>query len=319
MRALFFDGKLEFLTDYPAPERKKDEALVRVTRAGICNTDLEITKGYMGFHGIPGHEFVGVVTECDKKRIIGKRVVGEINQGCGSCEYCRRRMQNHCPNRSVLGIVNKDGAFAEYLTLPVTNLHIVPDSVSDDEAVFAEPLAAAFEILEQVDIGPRNWVCVLGDGKLGLLVAQALSMTGCRLVLVGHHRENLSMMEEIGIQTRLSFSFDESGFDIVVDCTGSRSGIETAMNIARPGGKVVLKTTVARKSSLDLNHVVINELSLIGSRCGPFKPALDAIKSRSVDLYPLISDMFPIDEGEKAFQVASQKGVLKVILRIDES
>jgi threonine dehydrogenase-like Zn-dependent dehydrogenase len=319
MRALFFDGKLQFLTDYPVPQRKKDEALVRVTRAGICNTDLEIMKGYMGFRGVPGHEFVGVVTECDKKRMVGRRVVGEINLGCGSCEYCRRQMQNHCPSRSVLGIVNKDGAFAEYLTLPVGNLHVVPDSVSDDEAVFTEPLAAAFEILEQVDIDAGNRVCVLGDGKLGLLVAQALSMSGCKLVLVGHHRENLSMMEEIGIRSELSSSFEESGFDTVVDCTGSRSGIEAAMKVARPGGKIVLKTTVARKSSLDLNHVVINELSLIGSRCGPFKPALDAIKSRSVDLYPLISDIFSIDDGERAFQVASRKGVLKVVLRIDET
>ena len=286
-------------------------------RAGICNTDLEITKGYMGFRGIPGHEFVGIVEECDKKNIIGKRVVGEINLGCGTCSYCKNQMQNHCPNRSVLGIMNKDGAFAEYLTLPFKNLHFVPDAVSDDEAIFTEPLAAAFEIMEQVDISHRDRVCVLGDGKLGLLVAQALSTTNCRLVLVGHHRENLSIMEEIGIKTRLSCSLEESGFDIVVDCTGSYSGIESALKIVKPGGKIVLKTTVAKKRSFDLNHVVINELSLIGSRCGPFKPAIDAIKSRSVDLYPLISNTFSIDDGKRAFQIASGKGVLKVILRID--
>jgi threonine dehydrogenase-like Zn-dependent dehydrogenase len=317
MRAIVFNDKLEFLTDYPVPERKKDEALVKVTRAGICNTDIEITKGYMGFRGIPGHEFVGIVEECNKKNTIGKRVVGEINLVCGACPYCKNHMQNHCPKRSVLGIVNKDGAFADYVTLPLRNLHFIPDSVSDDEAVFTEPLAAAFEIMEQVDIGPRDRVCVLGDGKLGLLVAQALSTTDCRLVIVGHHRENLSIMEEIGIRTRLSFSFDESGFDIVVDCTGSRSGIESAMKITKPGGKIVLKTTVAKKSSLDLNHIVINELSLIGSRCGPFKPAIEAIKSRAVDLYPLISDTFSIDDGIRAFQVASGKGVLKVILKFD--
>lgn len=317
MRAIVFNDSLEFLKDYPVPERKKGEALVKVTRAGICKTDLEITKGYMGFRGIPGHEFVGIVEECDKKNTIGKRVVGEINLGCGACPYCKNQMQNHCPNRSVLGIMNKDGAFAEYLTLPVSNLHFVPDSVSDDEAIFTEPLAAAFEIMKQVDIGPRERVCVLGDGKLGLLVAQALSTTDCRLVIVGHHRENLSIMEEIGIKTRLSFSFEESGFDIVVDCTGSRSGIESAIKITRPGGKIVLKTTVVKKSSLDLNLIVINELSLIGSRCGPFIPAIDAIKSRSVDLYPLISDTFSIDDGIRAFQVASGKGVLKVILKID--
>jgi threonine dehydrogenase-like Zn-dependent dehydrogenase len=317
MRAIVFNDKLEFLTDYPVPERKKDEALVKVTRAGICNTDLEITKGYMGFRGIPGHEFVGIVEECNKKNTIGKRVVGEINLVCGACPYCTNHMQNHCPKRSVLGIVNKDGGFADYVTLPLRNLHFIPDSVSDDEAVFTEPLAAAFEIMEQVDIGPRDRVCVLGDGKLVLLVAQALSTTDCRLVIVGHHRENLSIMEEIGIRTRLSFSFDESGFDIVVDCTGSRFGIESAMKITKPGGKIVLKTTVAKKISLDLNNIVINELSLIGSRCGPFKPAIDAIKSRAVDLYPLISDTFLIDDGIRAFQVASGKGVLKVILKFD--
>ena len=316
MRAIVFTDRLEFLTDYPVPERKKEEALVKVTSAGICNTDLEITRGYMGFHGIPGHEFVGIVEKCDRKSMLGKRVVGEINVGCKVCEYCKRQMQNHCPNRSVLGIVNKNGAFADFVTLPVSNLHSVPDSVSDDEAIFTEPLAAAFEIMEQVDISPRDRVCVLGDGKLGLLVAQALSTTGCRLVVVGHHRENLSIMEELGIKTRLSFSFEESGFDIVVDCTGSRSGIESAMKITKPGGKIVLKTTVSKKSSLDLNLVVINELNLIGSRCGPFKPALDAIKSRAVDLFPLISDTFSIDDGIRAFKVASGKGTLKVILKI---
>jgi threonine dehydrogenase-like Zn-dependent dehydrogenase len=295
----------------------KDEALVKVTSAGICNTDLELAKGYMGFRGIPGHEFVGIVEESDDKKIIGKRVVGEINLGCGACPHCKNKMQNHCPNRSVLGILNKDGAFAEYLTLPVKNLHVVPDSVSDDEAIFTEPLAAAFEIMEQINIAPGDSVCVLGDGKLGLLVAQALSTTDCRLVIVGHHRENLSIMEGIGIKTRLSSSFSEPGFDIVVDCTGSRSGIESALKITKPGGKIVLKTTVAKKSSIDLNHIVINELSLIGSRCGPFKPAIDAIKSRSVDLAPLISDTFSIDDGIRAFEVASGKGVLKVILQIN--
>jgi len=317
MRAIVFNSKLEFLTNYPEPEIKKGEALVKVSRAGICNTDLEITRGYMGFRGIPGHEFVGVVEKCDSKKIVGKRVVGEINIGCNTCSYCRNQLQNHCPNRAVLGIMNKDGAFADYVTLPVSNLHIVPDSVSDDEAIFTEPLAAAFEIMEQIDIRPRDRVCVLGDGKLGLLVAQALSTTDCILVIVGHHRENLSIMEEFGIKTRLSSLFEESGFDIVVDCTGSRSGMETAMKIARPRGKIVLKTTVAKKSSFDLNQIVINELSVIGSRCGPFKPAIDAIKSRSVDLYPLISDIFSIDDGIRAFQTASRKGVLKVILKID--
>jgi len=319
MRALVFHDKLEFRNDYPVPVRKEGEALLRVTRAGICKTDLEIIKGYMNFRGVPGHEFIGVVEECDKKGLAGKRVVGEINIGCGSCRYCKNRMRNHCPDRSVLGILNKDGAFAEYLTLPEDNLHIVPDTVSDDEAVFTEPLAAAYEILEQTAIGPDDRVCVLGDGKLGLLVSQALSTTRCKLILVGHHRENLSMMEELGIKTKLSSSFEETGFDIVVDCTGSRSGMELAMNIIKPRGKIILKTTMAKKSQIDLNSLVVNELSLIGSRCGSFQPSLNSIASRTVDLYPLISDTIALENGVRAFDVASRKGVLKVILRVDQS
>jgi threonine dehydrogenase-like Zn-dependent dehydrogenase len=315
MRALVFNNELQYCTDYPVPQPGKNEALIRVTYAGICNTDIEIIKGYMGFKGVPGHEFVGIVEKSGKKNLMGQRVVGEINLGCEKCLYCRNQMQNHCPGRSVLGILNKDGVFAEYITLPVKNLHTIPDYISDEEAVFVEPLAAAYEIIDQVNISSSDKICVLGDGKLGILVAQVLAKTGSNLVAVGNHREKLSILDEMGIKTKPCSNFEESGFDIVVDCTGSRSGIKTALQIVKPRGKIVLKTTIAKRGQIDLNQIVINETSLIGSRCGPFPTAIRAIRSREIDLFPLISNVFTLEEGIKAFQYASQRNALKVILK----
>lgn len=317
MRALVFENELHYRSDYPMPRAKNDEALIRVTLAGICRTDLEITKGYMGFNGVLGHEFVGVVERCGKGDIIGERVVGEINLGCGNCSYCGRQMHRHCPNRSVLGILNKDGVFAEYATLPVENLHIVPDSVSDEEAVFTEPLAAAFEILEQIDIASSDKVCVLGDGKLGLLVGQVLSTINCDLIVVGRHKDKLCILENLGIQTKLSSSFKEKECDVVVDCTGSQSGIETAVDVVKPGGRIIVKTTIAERGRIDLNRVVVNELSLIGSRCGPFPPAIKAIESGQIELYPLISGRFALEDGVKAFRQAFKRDAIKIILRVD--
>jgi len=316
MRAIVFDDKLEFRTDYPVPERGENEALIRVTHAGICNTDLEIIKGYMKFRGILGHEFVGVIEQCDQKNAIGNRVVGEINLGCGVCSFCRNNNSSHCSHRSVLGIKDKDGVFADYITLPLVNLHTVPDYISDEEAVFTEPLAAAFEIFEQVNIKSSDRVCVLGDGKLGLLVSQALAASNCDLTVIGHYDEKLAILGNLGIKTRLSASNEEPEFDIVVECTGSCSGINTALNIVRPKGKIILKTTVAEKDSFDLNHIVINEISLIGSRCGPFKPAIQAMKSGAIDLLPLISKMYSLDDGLRALEYAAEKGVIKVILKM---
>lgn len=334
MRALVFKKGLHYQVDYPIPQPQYDEALIKVTHAGICNTDLEITKGYMGVEGIPGHEFVGIVEGCNEKDLRGRRVVGEINIGCGRCSYCKNQMQNHCHNRSVLGILNKDGAFAEYITLPVRNLHLLTDSISNEEAVFIEPLSAAFEITQQVDIMPYNKVCVLGDGKLGLLVGQVLFLTGCELIVVGKHDEKLSILKKRGIKTKLISSFNENNppapplekggaggfskeFDIVVDCTGSPSGIETALKIVRPKGKIIIKTTIAKKTRVDLSRIVVNEITLIGSRCGPFPQAIKAIESKKIDIHPLISKIFPLENGIKAFKYASGKNVLKVILRID--
>lgn len=318
MRALVFKNKLCYQTDYPVPQPENNEALIKVTHAGICNTDIEILKGYMEFQGIPGHEFTGLVERCNERSLIGKRVVGEINIGCGTCFYCQNQMQNHCPSRSVLGILNKDGSFGEYITLPVNNIHLLPDSVSDVEAVFVEPLAAAFEITRQISIKPYDKVCVLGDGKLGILAGQVLSETGCNLVVVGKHKEKLSILEKKGIKTELISTFsDKREFDIVVDCTGSISGIETAIMVVKPGGRVIIKTTIADRGLIDLNGVVINEISLIGSRCGPFPQAIKAIETGKIDVHPLISKIFPLEDGIKAFQYASRKGALKVILKIN--
>ncbi len=316
MRALIFENEIRYRDDIPVPEPDHAEALIRITLAGICNTDLEIIKGYMGFAGIPGHEFVGIVEKCDNAQLIGKRVVGEININCGKCSYCISGLSNHCTERSVLGILNKNGAFAEYITLPVKNLHILPDTVSDSEAVFTEPLAAAFEILRQIDVSNSDSVCVLGDGKLGLLIAMVLSSTGCDLTAVGKHSDKLLLLERIGIKTKINPLLIGNKFDIVVECTGSRSGVEKALNIVKPGGKVVLKTTVAERGEIDLNQIVINEISLIGSRCGPFPDAIKAMKSCKVNPVPLISAEYDLKDGEKALEHAAKKGVLKIILKV---
>jgi threonine dehydrogenase-like Zn-dependent dehydrogenase len=316
MRALVFEKKLTFRTDYPIPQPKHREALIRIAQAGICATDLEITKGYMDFQGVPGHEFVGIVEKCDDRAWEGKRVAGEINIGCGACPFCMKGMENHCPNRSVLGILKKDGAFSEYITLPSRNLHLIPDSISNDEAVFIEPLAAAFEILQQTKLTEDDKVCVFGDGKLGLLVGQVLSLTGCDLTVIGRHHEKLSILEKRGIKTSLKRNLKES-FDVVVDCAGSPSGLADALGVTLPKGKIVLKTTLAERESIDFNNLVINEISLIGSRCGPFAPAIKALQNKTVNVRPLISGSYPIEEGKAAFHKASQKGILKIILKCE--
>ncbi len=316
MRALYFENKLCYRTDYSVPKPKCNEALIRIRMAGICNTDLEIIRGYLNFKGVPGHEFVGIVEKSEEKKWEGKRVSGEINIGCGVCSYCFSRMKNHCPNRSVLGILKKDGAFADYITLPVRNLHLIPDSVSDEEAVFIEPIAAAFEISHQVNIKPDDKVCVLGDGKLGILTGQVLSLTGCNLTVIGHHEEKLSILNQIGIYTSLNEDISDK-FDVVVDCTGSPAGLKKSLALANPKGKVILKTTLAKRDPVDLNSLVINEIELIGSRCGPFAPAARALQKKLIDTRSLISKTFFLDEGTEAFKYASQKGVLKVILKTE--
>jgi threonine dehydrogenase-like Zn-dependent dehydrogenase len=333
MRALVFhNNRLMLENYYPRPDLQPGEALIKVLQAGICNTDLEIIRGYMDFQGIPGHEFVGSVESVHEgpgatspTYLIGKRVVGEINAACyrSDCAYCQRGMPTHCPNRSTLGIVNRDGAFAEYLTLPTANLHLVPDNISDEEAVFVEPLAANFEILEQVHIQPTDRVIILGDGKMGQLASQVLALTGCEITMVGKHEEKLALAAQRGIQTRLlgdvvgaQFIAPNARVDLIVECTGSAQGLELAMRLVRPRGTIILKSTVADKSTLHLASIVIDEIRVQGSRCGPFAPAIRALSQRTVDIRPLISARYNLDDGVAAFGHAAKPGVLKVLVRV---
>ena len=316
MKAIVFDEQLRIDNDYPVPRRQPGEALIRVALAGICNTDLEITRGYMGFRGILGHEFVGTVVESDDAASVGRRVVGEINLPCLKCDYCRSGLGNHCPNRSTLGILNKDGAFAELLTLPERVLHPVPDGLSDEEAVFVEPLAACFEILEQVKIRPEERVLVLGDGKLGLLAAQVLAGATQNLALVGRHEEKLKIVRSLGITAFLPDEAPPQKADIVVDCTGSPDGFNAAVGMVKPRGTLVLKSTSAASQELNLASVVVDEITIVGSRCGPFPKALEALARRKVQVLPLITARYDLSQGIQAFEHARGKGRLKVLLKI---
>ncbi len=319
MRCLYFDGrKLVYRRDRPLPERGHGQALVRVIKAGICAPDLEVLKGYMAFKGVPGHEFAGIVEQSDDTSLIGARVAGEINLSCGSCVLCIQGLTTHCRARTVLGIAGKDGAFAEYLTLPERNLHVLPDTVTDDEAVFIEPLAAACRIIEQNDIKSDDRICVLGDGRLGLLSAMVLLSTGCKVLLVGKHEDKLTIARGLGIDTILLRDMDEKDFDLVIDCTGSASGITKAMELVRPTGTIVLKTTVNENRQIDLNELVINEIKISGSRCGPFPPAIKALSENQIDVTPLVSARFPLEEGIEAFDFATRRDALKVIIEIAE-
>ncbi len=319
MKALYLSGgAIEFISDYPRPEPLPGEALIRVRRAGICNTDLELQQGYKGFEGVPGHEFVGQVEVCAARpELVGRLVVGEINLSCGSCARCRAGMRTHCQQRRVLGILDKDGAFAEYLTLPAENLHLVPGSISEAEAAFVEPLAACFEVLEQVQIRPISAVLVLGDGKLGLLAAQVLRLTGARVTLQGKHEEKLALARGLGIE---AVGADEkpspAAYDVVIECTGSISGLETARQLVRPRGTVVLKSTVAQKATVDLAPFVVDEITVVGSRCGPFEPALRALAQKRISVAPLLSAAYPLHRGVEAFARAAEHGMLKVQLEM---
>jgi 2-desacetyl-2-hydroxyethyl bacteriochlorophyllide A dehydrogenase len=285
-----------------------------VRLAGICSSDLQIFKGYMGFRGVPGHEFVGEAVE-GPASFIGKRVVGEINFACGRCEFCRRGLGRHCAKRQVMGILGADGCFAEAVAVPARNLHLVPDGVSDEEAVFTEPLAAAFEILEQVEIDFTREVLVFGDGKLGLLCAQVVALTGARVTLVGKHPDKLRLAKAAGVRTVLLADWQSQRADIVIDATGSSSGLETALGAVRPRGTLVLKSTCAEEHRLSLAPVVINEITVIGSRCGVFPPALDALAQKKVRVAPMIEKVYPLSDSIEAVAHAGRAGALKVLLR----
>ena len=316
MKALWLENnQLQLRSDVPIPEPLPGEALVRVVRAGICNTDLELLRGYYPYTGILGHEFVGVVEE-GPKQLVGVRVVGEINAVCGECRFCRSGQPTHCENRTVLGIVNRNGAFAEYLTLPIANLHPVPDNVPTDVATFTEPVAAALEIQQQVPVRPDDRVLVVGDGKLGQLVAQTLALTGCDLLVVGRHRNKLDYLAARGIKTGLADVVTDRAFDLSVECTGNPEGFAIARRALRPRGTLVLKSTYAGHLTFDASSLVVDEITLIGSRCGPFPQALQVISQEQVDVKYLIQSHYPLDEAIAAFDRAQERGILKVLLEI---
>lgn len=310
------EQQLQLKTDLLKPTPKLGEALVRVSQAGICNTDLELLRGYYPYKGIIGHEFVGVV-ESGAEHLINKRVVGEINATCGKCRFCRTGLSNHCEQRTVLGIVNRHGAFAEYLTLPISNLHPIPDHISDDAATFTEPLAAALEIQEQISLTPETQVLVVGDGKLGQLVAQTLALTGCHLLVVGRHRDKLENLERRGIKTGFADLVNASSFDVAVECTGNPDGFSLALQGLRPRGVLVLKSTYAGKLNIDASALVVNEITIIGSRCGPFAKALDLLAGDQVDVSYLIETSYPLEQALAAFERAQQRGVLKILLKMN--
>ncbi|MDM9384492.1 alcohol dehydrogenase catalytic domain-containing protein [Chlorogloeopsis sp. ULAP01] len=316
MKGLWLENKqLQLLSDIPVPEPPPGEALVRVLCAGICNTDLELTRGYYPFTGILGHEFVGVV-EQGPEHLINQRVVGEINAVCGQCRFCRSGNSTHCENRTVLGIVNRNGAFSDYLCLPIENLHIVPDHIPTEVATFTEPVAAALEIQQQVKLHPDERVLVVGDGKLGQLVAQTLALSGCDLSVIGRHPEKLANLETRGIKTGFADAVTDKTFDVSVECTGNAEGFAIALRALRPRGTLVLKSTYAGNLSLDASSLVVDEITLIGSRCGPFPLALEVLAQGKVDVQPLIHARYPLTEGLAAFAHAQTKGVLKVLLEM---
>ena len=316
MKTLNFSNRILGLTEKPKPA-SEDEAIVRVTLSGICNTDLEIVRGYAGFEGTIGHEFVGVVESSPDASQIGKRVVGEINAGCGRCSLCAAGDPRHCVMRTVLGIVGRDGAHAEFLSLPSVNLLVVPDQVTDRQAVFAEPLAAALGITERVAISAGTNIAVIGDGKLGLMCAQALHNKTTDVTLIGKHREKLEIAGRRGIHTYLLPDMEgiANMFDVVVEASGSESGFSLAMQILRPLGTLVLKSTFHGKTAIDAARIVVDEITVVGSRCGRFAPALELLKNNAVDVESLISDEFPLADGLRAIERAAEPGIIKVLLR----
>ena len=316
MLALRVDKKRLTVSNIEQPSNA-DEALVRVLLSGICNTDLEIARGYAGFKGTIGHEFVGVVEESADRALIGRRVVGEINAGCGKCELCRAGDPRHCASRTVLGIVGRDGAHAEFLQLPTGNLLVVPDNIADEHAVFTEPLAAACGVLERVKITNSDRVAVIGDGKLGLLCAQVVSLTGAPVLLIGKHDEKLRIAERRGIEvsTPKQAAKRAREFDVVVEASGAATGFGMALALLKPKGQLVLKSTFHGKTELDAARIVVDEISIVGSRCGRFEPALELLKKGAIDVDSLISEEYPLAQGVHAMRRAAARGVLKVLLR----
>ncbi len=317
MRGLVLEQGLSLRTDRPKPTPKPEEAIIQVLQAGICSTDLHMMKGYMEFQGIIGHEFVGVVDHApEHSALVGKRVVGEINAACRACQTCLKGNPTHCPNRTTLGIMGRDGAFADYLSLPIENLYTLPDEISNEQAVFIEPLAAACEIPQLVNIKPKDRVIVIGDGKLGLLCAQMLALTGCHITLLGRHSERHTWLIPKGLVVTSNIQEIPRGADVIVEATGSPEGLSMATKLIRPRGTIILKSTYHGEVSVNMTELVINEISVIGSRCGPFAPALRLLAGGMIEVEPLIHTRYSFDDGIEAMEQAAQPGTLKVLLNM---
>jgi len=318
MRAVVFDGALRVVDDYPVPELRPGWARIRIQTAGICKTDMELVKGYLGFKGVLGHEFVGVVEACDRLEWLGKKVVGEINAACGHCDWCRKGLGRHCPTRTTLGIWNHDGCMADYCILPVENLIEIPPDISEDRAVLTEPLSAACEIIEQLPLAGSERVIVLGDGRLGILCAWALATVLSDVTLFGHHPEKLQMAGWRHIRTTADPAHLQPGADIVVEATGSAKGMTEAMRLCQPRGTIVLKTTLAGGGDINLSPVVINEISIVGSRCGQFRDGIKMLQDYpDMPVERLISDRYPLSDALAAFDRATRADALKVLLNIN--
>ena len=313
MEALWLENNQLALRDVPAPT-KPGEAVIRIRVAGVCSTDLELVKGYYPFTGIPGHEFVGEVVAAEEQSWVGQRVVGDINVTCGKCEQCLNGRSSHCENRTVLGIAKRDGVFAEFTTLPLSNLHRVPASVPDEMAVFTEPLAAALEIQQQVHIRPTDRVLVIGAGRLGQLIAQTLALTGCNLRVVARHDYQQKILTGRGIRIIAEEDLQPWRWDIVVEATGSPDGFSLARQAIRPRGTLVMKSTYKGEMSVNFSSIVVDEVNIVGSRCGPFDPALRLMEMGEVDPSVLIADEFGLGEALQAFERAAQPGVLKILV-----
>jgi threonine dehydrogenase-like Zn-dependent dehydrogenase len=316
MLAVHLEGGAVSLREVPVPARPPGFALLRTIVAGICNTDLELQRGYYGFAGTPGHESVAEVVEADTRSLLGKRVAGEINLACGGCDWCRRGLGRHCPQRTVVGIVNRPGVFAEFVALPASNLHEVPEAIPDRAAVFVEPVAAAAEILEQLRLAPGASVAVLGEGKLGLLVAQVLRHAGAQVTVIGRHGWKLDLARGWGMRGVEAGAAElaPASFALVVEATGSPAGLEEALRLAEPRGTVVMKSTFQEMARFDTAQLVVNEITLLGSRCGNFAVALDLLQSGQIDVLPLISQTFPLEAGLEAFEYLKTNPCLKVLL-----
>jgi len=320
MLALVYDESLKLEKNYPNPTISDDEVLIKTLLVGICNTDYEITKGYMGYKGVLGHEFVGIVEKTGKNvdsSLVGKRVVGGINLACNNCNWCHRGLQRHCPNRSTLGIYKKDGCFSEYFTLPCNNILVVPDNVDDKTAVLVEPLAAAYEIIEQIHFKPDFKVAVVGDGKLGLCISAVFNAMNIDFLHIGKHTDKLKISENYGAKIKLLNEIKENdlkSFDVVIEATGSTGGFETSANLVKPRGTLVLKSTIVAKEGLNLAGIVVDEITVVGSRCGQFEPVLRLMEKGRINVKPLISKIFKVNDFEAAFEENSKKETIKVLV-----